>query len=246
MDSSATKNKWLKYLFLKRSPQLAAYVPETRIMAWHSFWGLLAKYKHVIVKPVRGSRGRGVIQVSSIGNNRYALHYENSRFTLRGKENTYKYVSNKMGSESYMVQRRIARPTINDRPFDMRVIIQRKSKSGTWVVTAKIAKVAGRGYIVSNNSRSKGDLLMVPTAFRRSTIKHLSVQNTLAHIDRISILTAQRLAAYFPWRRIYGLDVALDQHGHVWIIEANLYPSMSHFLKLKDRTLLRRINAYRY
>jgi glutathione synthase/RimK-type ligase-like ATP-grasp enzyme len=245
MSSSATRNKWFKYEYLKKSEELAPYLPETRIMTKNAFWDLIAKYKHVIVKPVGGSRGEGVIQVSSLGNNKYVLHIENIRHTILGKENTYMYLKRKIGSRRYMVQRRISRPTINGRPFDLRVITQRRRYSNLWDVTAKVAKVAGKGYIVSNNTRSRGQLLPVLTAFQRSTIKHLSPQTLLSNIERIALLSTQRLAAHFIGHRIYGLDMGLDRKGSVWIIEANLYPSPSHFWKLKDKTMYHQIMAYK-
>ncbi|WP_054971968.1 YheC/YheD family protein [Paenibacillus sp. A3] len=83
------------------------------------------------------------------------------------------------------------------------------------------------------------------TAIQKSTIRHLSPQSLQSKIDRISLMSARRLRALFPEHRIYGLDVGLDLKGHPWIIEANLFPSMSHFLKLKDRTMYRRIMAYK-
>ncbi|KEQ22681.1 YheC/YheD family protein [Paenibacillus tyrfis] len=242
---SSTKDKWLKYWFLKKYKRLAPYVPRTRMMSRSALWNLISKYQHVILKPVRGSRGRGVIQVSSLGGNTYALHFESIKIKIQGKENTYKYIQRKIGYTRYMVQRRIARPTVGGCPFDMRVIIQRKKFSSKWKVTAKIAKVAGRGYIVSNNGRSKGRLLPVKTAIRKSTIKHLSSKRLQWKMDRISLRAARRLRGLFPRHRIYGLDVGFDPKGHPWIIEANLYPSMSHFLKLRDRTMYRRIMKYK-
>jgi hypothetical protein len=242
---SAAKNKWLKYQFLKYSAQLSPYVPETRIMTSPDFWDLIAKYGHVIVKPVWGSRGRGVIQVSSIGNDKYALHYENIRITLRGKKSTYQFLKRKIGSISYMIQQRVTRPTINGRPFDMRVITQRRRNSAIWTVTGLVVKVAGKGYIVSNNSRSKGDLLTLPAAIRRSSIKHLSPQTLQSRIHRVALLSTRRLSTFFVGHRIYGYDMGLDLEGHPWIIEANLFPSMSHFRKLKDQTMCRRITAYK-
>jgi hypothetical protein len=245
MSSSVTRNKWFKYRFLKKSEEIAPHLPETRIMTKKAFWDLIAKYRHVIVKPVGGSRGQGVIQVSSIGNNKFALHFENIRHKIQGKENTYMYLKRKIGSIRYMVQRRISRPTINSRPFDLRVITQRRRYSDLWFVTATVAKVAGKGYIVSNNTRSRGALLPVLTAFQRSTIKHLSPQTLLSSIERIALLSTKRLATYFKGHRIYGLDMGLDQKGSVWIIEANLYPSTSHFWKLKDKTMYHRIMEYK-
>ncbi|MCP3776389.1 YheC/YheD family protein [Paenibacillus sp. MZ04-78.2] len=242
---SATKDKWLKYRFLKNYKRLTRYVPRTKLMSESALWKMISKYRHVILKPVRGSRGRGIIQVSSMGGHTYALHYENVNMKIRGKENTYKFLQKKIGYTRYMIQRRIDRPTIGGCPFDMRVILQRKKTSRKWELTAKIAKVAGRGYVVSNNERSKGRLLPVKTAIRKSTIHHLSSTRLRWKMKRISLRAARRLSNLFPHHRIYGLDVGFDLKGHPWIIEANLYPSMSHFLKLKDRTMYRRIMAYK-
>ncbi|MFB6367057.1 YheC/YheD family protein [Paenibacillus elgii] len=242
---SATKDKWLKYRFLKNYKRLAPYVPRTKLMSKSALWELISKYRHVILKPVRGSRGRGIIQVSSLGGHTYALHFENIKINIQGKDKTYKFIQKKIGYARYMIQHRIDRPTIGGCPFDMRVILQRKKTSGKWKLTAEIAKVAGRGYVVSNNERSKGRLLPVKTAIRKSTIHPLSSTRLRWKMKRISLRAARRLSNLFPYHRIYGLDVGFDLKGHPWIIEANLYPSMSHFLKLKDRTMYRRIMAYK-
>jgi hypothetical protein len=243
--ASASKNKWLKYRFLKNSKQLAPHIPETRPMSENALWNLIAKYGHVIIKPVWGSRGRGVMQISSIGDDIYALHYENIRIFIEGKENTYYYIKRKIGSTRYMVQRRVSRPTIDGRPFDMRVIVQRRKKSPLWTVTAKVIKVAGKGYIVSNNTRSQGMLLKFRPGIRKSSINHLSYQKLKSKIYRIALLSTKRLSTFFPGHRIYGFDIGPDENGHVWIIEANLFPSRSHFLKLKDKTMYHRITAFK-
>lgn len=241
----ATRNKWLKYKFMKTSGRLSPYVPETRIMTRNALWHLVRKYGHVIVKPVKGSRGVGVIQVSSIGHDKYALHYENRKFSIHGKKRTYEFLKRLSRHGSNVVQRRISRATIKGRPFDMRVIVQRKRKSDKWRVTAQIAKVAGKGYIVSNITRSKGTLLPVKTAIQKSSIKHLPATTLQSNIRRVALLSARRLGAFFKGHRIYGLDMGLDHRGRVWIIEANLYPFMSHFRNLKDKTMYRRIMAYK-
>jgi hypothetical protein len=242
---SATKNKWLKYRFLKKFKPIAPYVPETRPMSERDFWELMRKYKHVIIKPVWGSRGRGVIQISSLGDHRYELHFENIRTTIKGRKNTFRYIRRKIGSIRYMVQRRISRPTIKGRPFDMRVIVQRRKKSPVWTVTGKVIKVAGKGYIVSNNSRSNGTLLEFNSGIRKSSIKHLSHHKIESRINRIALLSTKRLNVFFPGHRMYGFDMGPDRKGHIWIIEANLFPSRSHFLKLKDKTMYHRITAFK-
>ncbi|MFC7442588.1 YheC/YheD family protein [Laceyella putida] len=241
---NATRNKWLKYRFME-TRQLLPYLPETRLMTRDSLWNLIKKYRHVIVKPIKGSRGSGVIQVSSIGNGEYAIHYENRKMTIKGKENTYQYLKRIMGDRRYVVQRKISRPTVNKRPFDMRVVVQRRRYSRLWEVTGKIAKIAGKGYIVSNISRSNGTVMPVDRALKKSSIRNLSTKTLQSKIDRVAKLTARRLESFFEGHRIYGLDMALDKNGHVWIIEANLFPILSHFRKLKNKTMYYRIMKYK-
>ncbi|PZE21671.1 YheC/YheD family protein [Paenibacillus xerothermodurans] len=241
---SIKRDKWFKFRVLKNLDELAAHIPETHIFTEKRLWLFVRKYKHVIVKPVSGSRGRGVIQVSALGDNRYLLHYDNNKDTLRGKDSAYTYIKRLTGSAKYLVQRKICRPKIDGRSFDMRVITQRDPSSGEWRVTARVAKVAGKGYIVSNITRSKGQLLLPSTALKRSTIQHLPESTLLAEIDRIALQTSKALARYYKGHRIYGMDMGPDRNGHIWIIEANLFPSISHFVKLKDTSMYRRIIAF--
>ncbi|WP_311080748.1 YheC/YheD family protein [Paenibacillus polymyxa] len=243
--ASAAKDKWYKYLLLRRHASLRSYVPETKLLDRYHFSKLLSKYGHVIVKPVWGSRGQGIFQVSWLGHHKYLVHYENKKVLVRGRTNTYYYIRRKIGNASYMVQRRITRPTINKRPFDMRVIIQRRINSSVWVVTGKVIKVAGKGYIVSNNTRSKGTLHHFKSGIRQSSIRHLSARALESRINRVSIRSAKRLSTFFPGHRIYGLDIGIDRKGRIGIIEANLFPARSHFRKLKDKTMYHRITDYK-
>jgi glutathione synthase/RimK-type ligase-like ATP-grasp enzyme len=246
MSTSDKKNKLKKYWYLKRSSQLKPYLPETQLMNKETFWSFMSKYGRVIVKPIGGSRGRGVIQAKVVGNDEYKIQLEKRKIKLKGTKSTYKYIRRLIGSGTYIVQRRISRARIHGRPFDMRVIVQRRRHSSKWIVTGKVAKVAGRGYIVSNITRSKGTVLQVKTAIRlSSSLKDMSQQDLQHKLDRVAKLSAMKLSSLFPHHRIYGLDMGLDRHGHVWIIEVNLSPSRSHFLKLKDKTMYHRITSYK-
>lgn len=239
-------NKWSKYLFLKRSKELRWYLPETKRMTRSAFWRLMNKYGHVILKPVTGSGGVGVIQASSLGNRYYLIHSENRKNTIKGKKQTYHTIKRKIRSSAYMVQRRIPLATINNRPFDLRIIVQRRRNSTIWKITAKAAKVAGKGYIVTNNTRSKGTMLHVKTAIQRSSLKGHSLKTLLSNSNKVALLSAKRLRVAFPKHRTYGMDIGLDKNGRVWIIETNHYPAISHFRKMGNKAMIRRIRAYKY
>lgn len=230
---------------MDNSSSLTHYLPRTKRYTYHSFQRLISKYGQVVVKPIGGSRGRGVYQVKNLGGDRYEIHIENEKFHFNGLDATYRYLREHISSHGYMVQRLISRATIYGRPFDMRVIVQRRRNHGSWKVTAKVAKVVGPGYIVSNIERSNGQLMQVRSALKKSSLRNMSKTKLQHKVKHVALRSAKRLNRIFPGHRIYGMDIGLDQRGHVWIIEANLFPSTSHFLMLKDKTMYRRIYSYK-
>jgi len=239
------RTKMKKYLCMTGSKEVAPHVPETRWMTRSNFWDLVAKYRQVILKPLGGSRGSGVIQVSEKGYGYYQVHRENKWITIQGQEETYRFLKREMGGRTYIVQHRIPLATVDNRPFDMRLIVQRKRKSRAWKVTGKAAKVAGEGYIVTNISRSNGTVLPVETAIERSSLEDFSPQMLISDIEKVAIQTAKRLARIYPHQRIYGMDIGLDDNGHVWVIEANRKPMLSHILMVEDERMYRRIQRYK-
>ncbi|PTM58940.1 YheC/YheD family protein [Desmospora activa] len=238
-------DKWFKYSYMVKSTHLAPHMPKTCFFTAESLQKMITRYGEVILKPVIGSRGSGVIKVSFLKENGYEIHTENKKKEITEFENVVNHIKKKIGSRRYLIQRRVRLSEIDNRPFDIRIIVQRKKNSRSWKVTGKVAKVAGKGYIVTNITRSKGTLLTVETAIERSSLEHISVSELTAKIDQVALLSARRLTKLFPHHRIYGLDMGLDQKGHIWVIEANTSPMMSHFRKMEDKSMYRRIKAYK-
>lgn len=224
---------------------MAPHLPKTKLLTSKALRKMMKKYGQVILKPEIGSRGSGVILVSRLENKRYEIHIDKKKKTKRGFSRMYRYIKKLIGSGKYMVQQRVQLAEIRNRPFDIRVMVQRKKSSDSWKVTGKVAKVAGKGYIVTNNERSKGTLLTVESAIQKSSLKHLSEKSILSEIKRVALLSAQRLTDRYPDHRMFGMDMGVDPNGHIWIIEANRLPMTSHFRKLKDQTMYRRIMRYK-
>lgn len=236
-------NKWFKYTQMKQDASLVPYLPEMRQFSKEALRQMIDKYGYAIVKPASGSRGRGVIQVAALQHGGYELHYENQTMIINSFERMYDSIRNFAGSTPYLVQRRVSRATVDGRPFDLRIVVQRRKDSDHWTVTGKLAKVAGEGYIVSNITRSKGTVLPLNAAIRKSTIERK--EGVVDKVEHVAYLAAYNLGELYPRHRIFGLDVGLDRKGHVWIIEANLYPSLSHFRKLGNNMMIRRILSFK-
>lgn len=236
-------NKWRKYVYMRQFASLAPYLPEMRRFSKPALREMVGKYGYAMVKPANGSRGRGVIQVAALRNGRYQVHFENRKKNVADFQQACDYIRRIAGSSSYLIQRRVPRATVNGRPFDLRIVIQRRRNVKRWTVTGMLAKVAGKGYIVSNITRSKGRVMSVNTAISRSSMTRK--QGAAANVRRVALLSADKLGRLYKGHRIFGLDVGLDRNGHVWIIEANLFPSMSHFLKLGNRSMIEAIRSFK-
>ena len=238
-----SESKLTKYYVLRASSTLSGALPRTRLFSKRALYDFLDRYSKVIAKPAAGSGGAGVILVTGLGRSKYRIQRGAKRKTKHSKKSTYKYLRKKINSR-YLVQRGISLARVSGSLFDVRVMVQRKSGQ-PWVVTGMLAKVAGRGYIITNIKRSGGKVLPLSTALHRSNIRGASPAAVIARMRQVALLAAQRLSRYYTSQRVFGLDMGVDAKGRVWIIEANLRPDISLFLKLADKSMYRTIVAYR-
>lgn len=238
-----SKSKLTKHNLLRASSALGSALPRTARFSKQSLYAFLDQYKKVIVKPATGSGGAGVMLITRKAKGRYRVQRGPAHHTLRGKLETYRYLRRKI-TTSYLIQRGISLARVNGALFDVRVMVQKRSGS-PWAVTGILAKVAGRGYIITNVKRSKGRVLPIRSAIQRSSIRGASTSTIIARLRRIAILAAKRLARYYTSQKVFGLDMGIDASGRVWIIEANLHPDITLFLKLADKSMYNSICAYR-
>lgn len=238
-----SESKLTKYYVLRASSAIAGALPRTRPFSKRALYDFLKRYRKVIAKPASGSGGAGVILISSRGRSSYRVQRGAKRRSVKGKLSAYRYLRSKIGTR-YLLQKGISLARIQGRPFDVRVMVQRHPGS-RWVVTGMLAKVAGRGYIITNVKRSGGRVLPLRTAISRASIRGASSDAIIARLRSIALLAAKRLATYYTRQRVFGLDMGIDGNGKVWIIEANLRPDISLFLKLSDKQMYRTILSYK-
>ncbi|GAA4849963.1 hypothetical protein GCM10023310_30530 [Paenibacillus vulneris] len=226
-----SQNKWAKFKVLKGTSKLDRYLPETQSFSRKSLWEYMRKYGAVILKPYHGKSGYGIIQVSPLEENRYVLQNENKKIVLDGKRAVFGQLKKMIRQSKYLVQRRICLAEINKRPFDIKVLVQRKKqKQLLWKVSCMLAVVAERDYVVTNVSRT---ILPVKKAIEQTFLKPTPTHKLIKSIKKVCLLAAKQLSDYYPSQSIIGFDIGLDHNAKVWIIEANFKPSKKPFLTLK-------------
>jgi glutathione synthase/RimK-type ligase-like ATP-grasp enzyme len=235
--------KWTKYQLMKEEENLVQYLPETMVFSIDIFWLQLGKLGTVVIKPSEGSQGYGVVQISMFEDeNNYEIHYgKRKRVVDRSKLEAF-LTREKYKKKLYIVQEKIPLASIDNCPFDIRVMVQRKQGEEEWHVTGKAVKVADDGFFITNVAK---EILTLNYGLERSDMENISLEAINAEIDNISIGAAAKLSEYYQSSRMIGFDIGITDKGQLYIIEANLKPSIGVFKKFPDKHMLRNIRDFR-
>ncbi|WP_134699043.1 YheC/YheD family protein [Ammoniphilus sp. YIM 78166] len=210
---------------LLKHPGVNKFIPETEYLTKRSLWKLVDKYKDVILKPISAYGGKGIMRLS-LQEKRYEVHIKEKKKLFDQLEAVESYIFHKIGSTPYIVQQRVKLALIDKRPFDIRILVQKRSPK-EWLTTGKLARVAGENRIVTNTS-SGGTRLNLQDAVFSCQLKtnHPKYRaKLLKTLDEASIKIAQYLDRYFPFHNIYGMDLGIDEKGRILITEVNPWPS---------------------
>ncbi|MBS4194932.1 YheC/YheD family protein [Lederbergia citri] len=240
---SVSVGKWTKHKLMTREEELSRHLPDTKLLTEESLWKMLDQYGQIMIKPCIGYQGRGVIQLSSLPDEKIEIHSGYQKTILNGKRETYHFLKENHISKKkrYVVQQRIPLATIGESPFDIRVMVQRKKDSPEWNVTGKLVKVAANGFVITNAVKA---VLTVEEALEKSTLSNDQIEGLLVKLDQLSLKAVKKLTNDYPKRLTFGIDIGVDQAGKIWIIEVNLAPNISMFKKLANGDY-ERIRSYR-
>ncbi|MBB5173622.1 YheC/YheD family protein [Texcoconibacillus texcoconensis] len=229
-------SKMGNFSLMNNRKSLQPYLPTTASFNKNTMWNLMDQYSELIIKPSFSRWGENIYKLSHVSDEKYEIQNEDIVKTIEGKEETIEYFRKKIRYVPYIIQQHIPLAKINGRPFDIRVMVQRRKNSHLWVVTAMIAKVAGDGYIVTN-LREGRTLLNVDDAIQQSSINIENINVLISEMNSVVLMGAEQLSKSFSLPRIFGFDIGIDLHGHIWIIEGNFGPALSHFSKLENKKM---------
>lgn len=230
-------NKWRVHQVLWEDEQLKRWLPETWNYQPAKFREMLAKHKYVFVKPSNGTGGRGILRIK-----RTTKGYELlGRTKERGKVQQYlntpqalmTRVRNWAKNELFVVQQGLLLDLIPGRTVDIRLLIQ-KNGEGQWSVTGLGVRIGGNKSATSNlhgggKAVPVSDFL-TPRFGSQQSFAIIRECHELAH------QTASTLENHFGRLVELGLDIGIDIHGQVWLIEVNPKPGREIFRHLGQKT----------
>lgn len=212
-------SKWLKTTALMANGYVARHIPPTRMYSTGNLKTMLNRYGMVVLKPVRGAGGNGVIKAARVGKG-YQLHARSSVSYFGTFAGLCGRIGRLKGRRAYLIQRGIRLATIAGRPIDYRVK-HVKTEAG-WQIRAIVGRVARRGLFVTNLCRG-GTRVTASQGIARSLSGRLVgvKKSQMRHLTRTSTAL---LESRFPGIGQLGYDYGIDRGGRIWMLEVNTRP----------------------
>lgn len=237
-------SKWAKTQAVIPNRKLAKYIPETRKLNRESLKDMLDRYGMIYVKPNSGTYGIGVMRVERLageGDASYRCHIGTKIHTFTQYDDLYRHIAGLTRKRMYLAQKGIHLLKYRQRRFDLRVMVQ-QSPAGTWQTTGLIGRVAAPGKIVTNVHN--GGTLKPVEVLLQGHAGSAEKSRLAWRLRRLGTSVARQLHSKYRGIKEIGLDVALDERLHPWILEINTAPDPYIFRKLKDKRIFAKI--YRY
>lgn len=228
---------------LKNNPEIKHHLPSTFLLNnMEELIQFLIENKKIILKPVSLSRGRGIF-ILELDSERDGFSLYDYR-SLTKVEHRLKDIEGLQAllaeigilNEEYLFQTYIPLLKVGNRSLDVRVVMQRYNKM-KWQCTGIECRVAREDEDLTNISRG-GEAMTLDAVVKNSKqgLNYSTVyRNILNLCQRFCRIMDQRNEHFAE----FGIDIALDEEGFPWILEANIYPSFKGFKTLDYDTYLR-------
>ncbi|QGG48080.1 YheC/YheD family protein [Heliorestis convoluta] len=230
------------YMFsiLKENKDIIKHLPETVPYSINACCRYLKDYGVAILKPVQGTSGTGIIKVK-VGYRHFIIDTKSKRFILDKAEDLLNFLEKKINGKPYLIQEYIDRLKINNRFFDIRVILQKKDSN--WKLTGWFGQLTSKTSFLSNTSA--GGSIIPLEASLQNHLRELTSENIITELQHTALQIVQQLDKHFPHKHLWGLDLAINRSGQILLIEVSSYPDLSKFKNKKlDPAMLRTIKSY--
>ncbi|RKP57376.1 hypothetical protein D7Z26_02135 [Cohnella endophytica] len=229
-----------KYYFMKKYKMISTFLPDTREATLSNIKIMLRLYGSVYLKPDEGTGGRGIYKITR-GKNNFILHIGSNAHNFNSLNELFASVKRNLIRDKYIVQKGILMLKHNNRPFDIRVMVQKNGK-GILDVTGIIGRQAKRNKIVTN-FHSGGTPLPV-NILLKPHLNDVSRKQYIQKVEKLGKDACTVLGKSYNSKRAFGVDIAIDHKMNPWILEINTQPDMSIFNTLENKTMYKRILRY--
>ncbi|SFE00008.1 YheC/D like ATP-grasp [Paenibacillus catalpae] len=204
------------------SPVLKPYLlPTEPVKDSNNFIAFVKKYKSVMLKPINGWGGRGIVRVT-LEKDQFKVQSNGEHTQMMGAPGLRTMIRRALSKERHLMQQWIDIRNKQGIIFDIRALMLKKSE-GNWQTTGIAVREAQKGRITSN-LKSGGH------AYEASSYLKKEFGDEKGEALAKSV---RELAEYIPGftERSYrsrlcelGIDLAVDTQGKLWLLEINIKP----------------------
>ncbi len=219
-------DKWQVQSWLSTEKALAGFLPDTTLLdGSKTLTRFLYAHNTVFVKPIHGSLGIGIIKlVHEEGKILAILRTRTGHVKQRSFSHAravYQFYRKRWLRNPHVLQEGLSLLTVDDRPVDIRVLLQ-KDRKGRWRKTKVYLRVAAIGEFTSNLTTGG---LAIPLSTLVLIEQGLSLSRLERQIRLLATLipvTLERASGRLLGE--LGIDLGVAQNGRLSIIEVNSKP----------------------
>lgn len=242
-------NKWTLFEWLSKGKETRGMIPATKKLGDSGdLEQLLQEHDCLYLKPVRGKAGKGIMKVAKTTASGAKTKAHSPVYTLSIQDKTRSLVSryttvSKLWSEiraltdgkDYLIQQAISLSKYKQRPFDLRVLVQKNGK-GLWSIAGVGARVAGKLSITTHVPR--GGSIDDPVKLLEASFGHAGSKRIISKVRRAAIQAARQIEKECakPLGEM-SMDLGVDSNGDIWFFEANSKPMKFDEPPIRRRSL---------
>ncbi|PGT90420.1 hypothetical protein COD11_02970 [Bacillus sp. AFS040349] len=223
-------NKWEIHQILSASEHLIPYLPESMLLESKSnLEDMLNEKKDLFIKPINGSQGKRIFRVIEHEDSSYSLDFTTFSGEIKKEYDSFDQLFTalypRLKKEGFLLQETINLKQYQNRTLDFRFLCHKKDLHH-WKVSSAVARVSGDQQFVANLARG-GEIFKIKSLLNELFgekeglhLKKLLSELSLEIVDVVCIQAGGEFGEF-------GIDLALDDDGHPWIIEVNTKPSKS-------------------
>lgn len=233
-------DKWETHKVLALSPDLSEFLPDTEKYSHPLIMEkFLSNYKTVYIKDSAGKLGHNIYKVQRGNRGKFIVYNQKneeiSMSRLKLEVVNEKITGGELQGKILIIQQGIELARFMDKPFDIRILVQKNGR-GEWEVVDKSLRVAAEKDSVVTNISAGGEAKrlkeVIPVVFPG---KEETIEN---QINTMSISICKCLEKRYGRLGELGIDAALDEKGKLWLLEVNGKPAKSCVHYSKDPELI--------
>ncbi|WP_017728704.1 YheC/YheD family endospore coat-associated protein [Halalkalibacterium ligniniphilum] len=213
------------YNVLKEKADVFPHLPETTTdLSEEAFASLLRSYQTVYLKPIDGTEGKGIFCFTEEENRITIKRTDGSLSRNHTLQSLLRTLEPLFKKRPYLLQQGISLRTLDQCTVDFRFVTMKKIKQNDWSVASSIARLSAPERLVTNLAQG-GTSLKV-----EKVLAHWYTEKEIATLIKQMTILCTKISRYlehklYGWFVEFGIDLGVDQNGHLWLIEVNAKPS---------------------